>query len=158
MSKLNANGQIRPSEPQLSCDVLVVGSGAGGMTTAIVARKAGLDVMICEKAPVFGGTTAFSGGVLWIPGNRHGKPNAQDDTIDAARTYLRAELGNFYDEAAIDTFLAHGPEMLEFFERETEVRFVPTLYPDYHPTRPGGSMSAVRSWRLPSRQLLLGRT
>ena len=56
---------------ELICDLVVVGSGAGGLSTAITARKHGLDVVVIEKAPVFGGTTAFSGGVLWIPGNRH---------------------------------------------------------------------------------------
>jgi succinate dehydrogenase/fumarate reductase flavoprotein subunit len=127
-----------PEQTHLSCDVLVIGSGAGGMSTAIVARKHGLDVIIVEKEPVFGGTTAYSGGVLWIPGNRHGKPNAPDDTLDAARTYLRAELGNFYQEDAVECFLENGPEMLDFFERETAVQFVPTLYPDYHPAVEGG--------------------
>ena len=54
-------------------DVVVIGSGAGGMSTAITAKKNNLSVAIIEKEPVFGGTTAFSGGVLWIPGNRHAK-------------------------------------------------------------------------------------
>ena len=56
-------------DADIDCDVLVIGSGAGGLSTAITARKHGLDVVVVEKAPVFGGTTAFSGGVLWIPGN-----------------------------------------------------------------------------------------
>ncbi|WP_310634406.1 FAD-dependent oxidoreductase [Paraburkholderia sp.] len=128
-----------------TCDVLVIGAGAGGLSTAITARKAGLDVVVVEKADVFGGTTAYSGGVLWIPGNRHGiqrgmqrDAHEKPDTRDAARTYLRGELGAFYDEEAIDAFLEHGPRMLDFFERETDVQFVPTLYPDYHPHLPGG--------------------
>lgn len=122
----------------ITCDVLVVGSGAGGLATAITAKKAGLDVVIIEKAPVFGGTTAYSGGVLWIPGNAHCKAQAPGDTRDAARTYLRNETGNFYRDDVIEAFLEHGPKMLDFFERETHVKFVPTLYPDYHPTVPGG--------------------
>lgn len=116
------------------CDVLVIGSGAGGMATAITARKAGLDVVIIEKAPVFGGTTAFSGGVLWIPGNRHCPPG---DT-DRARLYMQTETGNFYDADAVEAYLAAAPKMVDFFERETAVAFVPTLYPDYHPDAPGG--------------------
>ena len=55
------------------CDVLVIGSGAAGLATAITARKRGLDVVVIEKEPVFGGTTALSGGVLWIPMNHHGR-------------------------------------------------------------------------------------
>ena len=121
-----------------ACDVLVIGSGAGGLATAITARKLGLDVMVIEKEPVFGGTTAFSGGVLWIPGNRHGKASNPADTKDAARTYMRAETGNFYQADAVEAFLDNGPAMLDWFERETSVKFVPTLYPDYHPTVAGG--------------------
>lgn len=120
------------------CDLLVVGSGAGGLSTAITARKAGLDVVVIEKEPWFGGTTAYSGGVLWIPGNRHASAHGVADTTEAARRYLRNEAGLFFDEAAVDTFLRVGPQMLDFFERETEVKFLPTLYPDYHPDVEGG--------------------
>ncbi len=119
------------------CDVLVVGSGAGGLTTAITARKHGLDVLVVEKAPVFGGTTAFSGGVLWIPGNPH-CPAAKQDTREAAREYLRNETGSHFDAEAVDAFLEFGPKAVEWLERETSVKFVPTLYPDYHPTVGGG--------------------
>ena len=122
----------------VTCDLLVIGSGAGGLSTAITARKAGLGVIVVEKEACFGGTTAFSGGVLWIPGNRHASANGVRDTRDAARLYLRGETGAFHDDVAIEAFLEHGPRMLEFFERETEVKFVPTLYPDYHPNVPGG--------------------
>ncbi len=128
----------RRTDATLTCDLLVVGSGAGGLSTAIVARKAGLDVVVVEKEPVFGGTTAFSGGVLWIPGNPHAKAQGIKDTREAARTFLKNETGNFFDEAAVDTFLDHAPAMVEWFERETSVKFVPTLYPDYHPDVDGG--------------------
>lgn len=121
----------------LHCDVLVIGSGAGGLSTAIVAKKNGLDVVVIEKEAVFGGTTAFSGGVLWIPGNTH-CPAAKNDTRAAAVTYLREETGNFFNPEAIDAFLDNGPEMVRWFERETDVKFVPSLYPDYHPDLPGG--------------------
>ena len=76
MERLEEKGRV--------CDVLVIGSGAGGLATAIVAKKHGLSVVVIEKEPVFGGTTAFSGGVLWIPGNRHGKVNNPADTREAA--------------------------------------------------------------------------
>lgn len=128
----------QPPRPALECDVLVVGSGAGGLSTAITAKKNGLDVVVIEKEEYFGGTTAFSGGVLWIPGNRHAKANGVQDSRDAARTYLQHETGAFFDAEAVDAFLEHGPEMVEFFERETAVKFVPTLYPDYHPDVGGG--------------------
>jgi len=121
-----------------TCDVLVIGSGAGGLATAIVAAKHGLDVLVIEKEPLIGGTTAISGGVLWIPGARHCKANAPGDTREAMKTYLRHETGNFYRDDVVDAFLDNGPAMLDWFERETSVRFIPTLYPDYHPNVPGG--------------------
>lgn len=123
---------------RIQCDVLVIGAGAGGLSTAITARKQGLEVVVIEKDTVFGGTTAFSGGVLWIPGNRHARANGIADSREAARAYLENETGRFFDAEAVDAFLDAGPEMVDFFELETEVKFVPTLYPDYHPHIAGG--------------------
>ncbi|MEQ1105026.1 FAD-dependent oxidoreductase [Acinetobacter ursingii] len=123
---------------QLECDLIVVGAGAGGLSTAITARKKGLNVIVLEKDHVFGGTTAFSGGVLWIPGNHHAKQNGIQDSREAARTYLKHETKAFFNAEAVDAFLDYGPEMLKFFEQQTTVKFVPTLYPDYHPDAPGG--------------------
>lgn len=120
-----------------TCDVLVIGSGAGGLSTAITAKKHGLDVIVAEKEPVFGGTTAFSGGVLWIPGNSHARQDDRESRT-RAKEYLAAETGNFFDDSAIEAFLDNGPAMLDWFERETAVKFAPTVYPDYHPTAPGG--------------------
>jgi succinate dehydrogenase/fumarate reductase flavoprotein subunit len=123
----------------VTCDVLVIGSGAGGLSTAVTARKFGLEVVVVEKEPVFGGTTAFSGGVLWVPGNHHARQKGVEDTPEAARTYLRHETGSFFQDDAVAAFLENGPRMLEFFERETEVQFLPTEYPDYHPNVEGGA-------------------
>lgn len=125
-------------------DVVIVGSGAAGLTAAITAKKNGLSVVVLEKAPVFGGTTAFSGGVAWIPGNPHfqDRPEAEGGTrVDraAVHDYMRHEAGNKYDAAFVDAYLDYGPEMLRFMERETEVEFTPSLYPDYHPEAPGGA-------------------
>ncbi len=129
---------MKKSCKDVPCDVLIVGSGAGGLSTAITARKNGLDVLVIEKEPYFGGTTAFSGGVLWVPGNHHAKRRGLKDTPKAARTYLQNEAGNFFRDEAVAAFLDNGPRMLEFFERETAVKFLPTDYPDYHPTVEGG--------------------
>ncbi|MFZ3117670.1 MAG: FAD-dependent oxidoreductase, partial [Variovorax sp.] len=87
----------------------------------------------------FGGTTALSGGVLWIPLSHHGRKQNPDDSVEAVRTYMQAETGRFYDEEAVQSFIENGPRMVDFFERETEMQFVPTLYPDYHPTASGGA-------------------
>ncbi|HVR48949.1 MAG TPA: FAD-dependent oxidoreductase [Pseudorhodoferax sp.] len=119
-------------------DLVVVGSGAAGLTCAITARKRGLQVVVLEKEPVFGGTTALSGGVLWIPLTHHGRKQNPADSAEAVQRFLASESGRFYDQAAAQAFIAQGPEMVDFLERETEMQFVPTLYPDYHPTAPGG--------------------
>ncbi|MEJ8814047.1 FAD-dependent oxidoreductase [Variovorax ureilyticus] len=124
---------------ETECDLLVVGSGAAGLACAITAKKRGLDVRVIEKEPVFGGTTALSGGVLWIPLAPHGRKQNPADTREAVREYLMQETGRYFDAATVDTFLDNGPKMVEFFERETTMQFVPTLYPDYHCDEPGGA-------------------
>ena len=120
------------------CDVIVVGSGAAGLSCAITAKKRGLDVVVIEKEPVFGGTTALSGGVLWIPLSHHGRKQNPKDRVDLVHTYMIEETGHFYDESTVQAFIDNGPKMVDFFERETEMKFIPTLYPDYHPNVPGG--------------------
>lgn len=105
-------------------DVIVAGSGAGGLSAAVTAAKLGLDVLVIEKEAMFGGTTARSGGVLWIPGNPHAAALGIRDDIEGARAYVRALAGNSYDAARVDAFLRNGPRMLDFFERETDRKSV----------------------------------
>ncbi|WNC95205.1 FAD-dependent oxidoreductase (plasmid) [Paraburkholderia sp. FT54] len=123
---------------EITCDLVVIGSGAAGLATAITARKRGLDVIVLEKEPVFGGTTALSGGVLWIPLSKYGRQQNPADSVERVREYMMSETGTNYDAAAVQCFIENGPRMVEFFERETEMKFVPTLYPDYHPDASGG--------------------
>lgn len=121
------------------CDVLVIGSGAGGFSSAITARKSGSDVIIIEKEDKCGGTSALSGGFLWIPGNSKNLESGQEqDAADAFR-YLSGELSNFFDERRTRAFLENGPDMVEFFETQTEVKFDGSQLPDYHPDEPGAS-------------------
>jgi succinate dehydrogenase/fumarate reductase flavoprotein subunit len=119
-------------------DLVVVGSGAAGLTAAIVARRKGLRVVVLEKDALIGGTTAISGGVLWVPGTATGRRQNPQDSPEAVRRYLRHETGKHFRSDAVDLLLGKGPEMVDFLERETSVRFSPTLYPDYHPDAPGG--------------------
>lgn len=118
-----------------SCDVLVVGTGAGGFTAAIAAKKAGMKVLLIEKDQLFGGTTAYSGGMIWIPGNRHSvAANARSgktDSIDIARQYIRDEGHGLEDPAKVEAYLQYGKEMVDYMERETEVKFYSMDYPDY---------------------------
>ena len=122
-----------------ACDVLVAGSGAGGLAAAVTARKAGLEVLVAEKEPWFGGTTALSGGWLWIPNHPMQKEIGVADSIEDASTYLLHEAGEKYDPERVNAFLTAGPRMVEFFTRETAVKFdASATFPDYHPDAPGG--------------------
>lgn len=122
----------------MDCDVLVIGSGAGGLAAAVAAAVLGLDVVLIEKEASLGGTTAQSGGWLWVPCSSHARRAGIEDAPEDVRTYLRHEAGDRYDAARIDAFLAAGPPMLDFFERETAAKFfLGADYPDYHPDAPG---------------------
>lgn len=125
---------------QPDADVIVVGSGAGGLSAAVTAARLGLSVLVLEKSDLVGGTTARSGGVLWLPGNPVAARAGVTDDVAAARTYMQAMAGNCFDAERVDAFLATGPEMVEFFERETRVAFVAQPgFPDYNADRPGAS-------------------
>ncbi|HJS39289.1 MAG TPA: FAD-dependent oxidoreductase [Burkholderiales bacterium] len=122
-----------------ACDVLVAGSGAGGMAAAVTARKAGLEVLVAEKEPFFGGTTALSGGWLWIPNHPMQKEIGVSDSLEDASTYLLHEAGEKFDPERVNAFLTAGPRMVEFFTRETAVKFdASATFSDYHPDAPGG--------------------
>ena len=121
-----------------SVDVLVIGSGAGGLAAAVTAAHLGLSVLVAEKTDVFGGTTAWSGGWLWIPHNPLAEQAGITEPPQAPRDYLRAVLGNHYDAARIDAFLAAGPRMIDFFRQHTQVQFLPgNSVPDFHGELPG---------------------
>jgi succinate dehydrogenase/fumarate reductase flavoprotein subunit len=117
------------------CDVLVVGSGAAGLTAAIAAKKAGMSVIVIEKEPLFGGTTAYSGGMIWIPDSKHevaaNAKSGKSDSLETARRYVLEEGGRYVDPDKIDTYLKYGKEMVDFMERESEVKFYSMDYPDY---------------------------
>lgn len=122
-------------------DVVVVGSGAAGMATALVCRAAGLDVVLLEKTEYFGGSTAISGGAMWVPGNRHAREIGIEDSREAVLAYLRAIVGNRLHQELIDAFLDQGPKMVEFMEKKTALRFVPRQYsPDYRPDTEGAAL------------------
>jgi succinate dehydrogenase/fumarate reductase flavoprotein subunit len=115
-----------PSPAQsLTADVVVVGAGAGGLSTAVTAAHHGLRVVVLERADVCGGATAWSGGWMWAPGNPLAHADGVHEDVEQFRTYLRAVLGADYDAARVDAFLAAAPEMVRFFHENTALTFVP---------------------------------
>ena len=126
---------------RLPCDVLVIGSGAGGLSAAVTAAWHGLNVIIAEKEPVFGGTTAWSGGWMWVPRNPLARRAGIVEDAEQIRTYLRHEIGNRYDAARIDAFLEAAPHMVGFFERHTALQFIDgNKIPDMHGKQPGAAL------------------
>jgi len=126
-------------EREVECDVLVVGAGAAGMATAVTAASQGLKVLVVEKEPRFGGTTARSGGWVWIPGTRLATEQGIHEPPGAALEYLKHETTTHFDAARVGAFLEMGPKAIDFFTRNTSVQFdMPALFPDYHAEAPGG--------------------
>lgn len=116
-----------------TCDVLVIGSGAGGLSAAVTAAHAGLDVIVAEKTPLIGGTTAWSGGWLWVPRNPLAVEAGICESIDAPLEYLFHEIGNRVSDPRIRTFLETGPEMVSFFRDNTQIDWIDgNKMPDFH--------------------------
>ncbi len=109
----------------LDTDVVVVGAGAGGLSTAVTAAHHGLRVVVLERAEVCGGATAWSGGWMWAPGNPLARADGVHEDVEQFRTYLRAALGSDYEPARVEAFLDAAPEMVGFFHEHTALTFVP---------------------------------
>lgn len=125
-------------------DVVVLGTGAAGLTAALAAAVHGAAVAVYEKAPTVGGTTAVSGGIAWIPAH-HRCPGRELSVADAL-AYLRAQsLGSMNDEL-VETFVRTGAPMVDFVEAHSDLRFeIATGFPDYKPELPGGQPDGGRS-------------
>lgn len=119
-------------------DLVVVGSGAGAMTAAVTAADQGLSVLVVEKTDRYGGTSALSGGGIWIPNNHHFRKLGGNDSEELAWTYVKAAVGDRVDETRLRTYLKKAPEMVAWLEKHTRVRYaVAEKYPDYYPHLPG---------------------
>ncbi len=123
--------------PTERCDLLVVGSGAGGLSTAVTAAHLGLKVIVIEKEGQFGGTTAWSGGWMWVPRNPLAVAAGIFEPIDAPLAYLRHELGDQFSEGRARKFLETAPRMVDFFRASTALQFVDgNAIPDFHGNTP----------------------
>src|SRR5215218_4338049 len=103
-------------------DVVVVGAGGAGMTAALAAKKRGLDTVLVEKSSYFGGSTARSGGGVWIPGNYALKEAGQADDLANSKLYLDSIVGDVVPKVRRDTYIDRGAEVLDFVRAETPLR------------------------------------
>ena len=122
-------------------DVLVVGSGGGGMTAALTAEAAGLDTLVVEKSSHFGGSTALSGGGIWVPGAPSQRKEGYVPDPDGVFEYLQTITDGLVSDARLRQYVDAAPTMMEFLEgRSRWLEFVwKPGYADYYPELPGGS-------------------
>ncbi|MEQ6050753.1 FAD-binding protein [Lysinibacillus capsici] len=123
-----------------SYDVVVVGSGAAGLTAGLTAKVQGMKSLVIEKTDRYGGASAISGGALWIPNNHIIKGAGVPDTHELARQYLDSTIGDRVPEELKEAYITRGPEMLRFLYNKTKhMRFQYAKgYSDYYPEKPGG--------------------
>jgi 3-oxosteroid 1-dehydrogenase len=119
-------------------DWLVAGSGAAGMTGAVVAHELGGSVLVVEKEPMYGGTTTKSGGVIWVPGNQGMAQAGIDDSTEEGYAYLKGLIGDTVSDARIRAYAERAREMLAFMTRHSHIEYTPLpSYMDYYETVPG---------------------
>jgi 3-oxosteroid 1-dehydrogenase len=123
---------MSPTE-RITTDVVIVGSGGAALTAALSAREQGARVVLVEKSALIGGTTAMSGGLLWVPNNRHMRSEGRADSFDEAFRYIRRLAGGRRSDEDVRTVLEAGPAMVDFLEGSSEIRFETLDKPDYHP-------------------------
>lgn len=127
-------------------NVVVLGTGASGLTAALAAADAGASVGLFEKADLVGGTTALASAVAWIPNNKYAAQAGVEDSRDDALAYLASLSHGMILPELAETLVDTGPEVIEWLESSTplQLRLVPG-FPDYHPEHPGGKPRGGRS-------------
>lgn len=128
-------------ELQSEYDLVIVGSGGGGMCAALAAKSAGLSAVVLEKRHVIGGSTGFSGGLWWVPNNSVTKRAGVEDSAELGRTYMDAVI-DFHGKGSNDSrraaFIEQSPKMVDFLEREGMKFYYADGWADYYDDRAGG--------------------
>lgn len=131
---------VAGQDPAEEVDLLVIGAGAAGMTAALVAALEGLQVLLCEKTSMVGGTTATSAGTVWVPGSSQSAAAGVPDSAAEAARYLASIIGARGGDEQRAAFLEAGPRALDDLERRSEVRFMAAkAHPDYLGNHPGAA-------------------
>ncbi|RDH80463.1 FAD-binding protein [Mycolicibacterium moriokaense] len=126
------------------CDVLVVGSGAGGLVGAYTAGRQGLSGILLEATDKYGGTTAYSGGGMWFPVNPVLTRSGVDDTIEDALEYYTTVVGDSTPRELQEAFVRTGAPLVEYLEADERLRFEPYPWPDYFGKAPKASLAGQR--------------
>lgn len=131
-------------------DVVVLGTGVAGLTAAFTAAKLGLSVGLYEKSEYVGGTSAWSGGNVWVPCNPHQSSLGITDSRGDAFTYIMSLSRGVLDEDLVNTYLDTAPGVIEFLDENAGMEFyVIPEWPDYHPEHPGGKPDGGRTLECP---------
>jgi succinate dehydrogenase/fumarate reductase flavoprotein subunit len=138
------------------CDVLVVGSGGGALTGAYTAAREDLSVIVVEATDRFGGTTAYSGGGLWFPCSAVLRRADDADTLEDARTYFRAVVGDRTPRDLQDAFLDNGAPLVDYLESDDDFAFMVYPWPDYFGSAPKASAAGRHIMPLPLKPEQLG--
>ncbi|MEV4730444.1 FAD-binding protein [Saccharopolyspora sp. NPDC049426] len=143
-------------DPNDECDVLVIGSGGGALTGAYTAAREGLSVIVTEASTHFGGTTAYSGGGMWFPCNAALQRAGHHDTLDDARTYFHAVVGDRTPTELQDAFINTGAPLIDYLEADTDFKFMPFPWPDYFGSAPHASATGRHIMAKPVKAEKLG--
>ncbi len=125
----------QPNEVQT--DILVIGSGAGALVSAVTAAHHGAKVLVVEKSDRYGGTSAMSGGGVWIPNSKNAQRAGAEDSAEEAYQYMKGMIGDEVSDARIRAFIKSAPEMMEFMQANSHLDYEAFPYPDYYTEEQG---------------------
>lgn len=137
---MNTTTSLPPGAADLAYDVIVLGSGAAGFAAAVTASSRGLKVLLVEKADVFGGTSAISGGAVWLHDTDQARAAGHHLPAEQMRCYLKQVIGSGYNAPMVDAFIEHGRHALRYLQTHSALRYsLRPLSPDYYPDLPGAT-------------------